>query len=65
MKPLIDTLGSAAGLAGGLACVLAVMLRAAGHHYLLGTELSQWLVGGIALLAMGCFAKLWVLTKHL
>lgn len=58
MRPFIDKLGTAAGIAGILACALAVLLRLGGQHYLLGTELAQWLVGGIALLVMGCFAKL-------
>lgn len=63
MRAFINISGTAAGIAGTLACILAVVMRLGGNHYLLGTEVAQWLVGGIALLAMGCFAKLWVLTS--
>ena len=65
MTELVNKLGSAAGIAGILACALAVILRLAGNYYLLNTELGQWLVGGIALLVMGCFAKLWSLQAAL
>ncbi len=65
MAELVNKISNAAGIGGAAACVLAVLLRLSGEHYLLDTELAQWLVGGIALLLIGCFAKLWSLEATL
>ena len=64
MNQAVDGIGTALGTVGVLVCVLAVVLRFAGSYYLLGTELRMWLLGGIALLAMGCFAKLHAMTTR-
>ncbi|WP_146003605.1 hypothetical protein [Kineobactrum sediminis] len=64
MNKFFDQLGLLAGVIGVGFCILAVATRLMGQYYLFGTELRMWLLGGIALIVMGCFAKLQVLTAE-
>ena len=63
MKQLIDGLGTAIGTAGVLLCLFAVVMRLAGNFYFMGAELRTLLFGGMALLMIGCFAKIHALSS--
>ena len=63
MNRLFDLTGTLVGVTGIILCLVAVLARIGGQHYLLGTEARMWLLGGIALIAIGCFAKLHALSK--
>lgn len=65
MNKFLDLTGTVVGVTGILVCILAVATRVGGEHYLLGTETRMWLLGGITLIVIGCFAKLQVLSKTL
>ena len=62
MHKFFDLTGSVVGATGILLCIVAVATRLGGQHYLLGTETRMWLLGGIALIAIGSFAKLHALS---
>ncbi len=63
MKRLFDLGGTLTGLLGTLVCAAAVLARVAGQHFVYGSETRAWLLGGIALLVLGCFLKLHALTS--
>jgi hypothetical protein len=63
MNRMLDSIGTVLGLLGVLVVIAAVAVRVGGHYYLFGTESRAWLIGGIALLVIACFAKLHVLTR--
>ena len=65
MNKFFDLTGTVVGVTGILVCILAVVTRLGGQHYLLGTETRMWLLGGITLIVIGCFAKLHALSKFL
>lgn len=65
MTNLLDRTGSVAGSAGVLVCVISAIARITGHHYLLAFELATLFLGGTALIAAGCLAKLQVLVNRL
>jgi hypothetical protein len=46
------------GAAGALVCIGSVLARIAGNHYMLGIESMTLFNGGIALMVMGCLARL-------
>ncbi len=62
MEALLIWLGRAVGSGGLLACVVAVLTRLAGKHYLAGFELLTLLQGGMAALVAGCFLLLVALS---
>lgn len=55
---LISQLGSLAGFAGLLACLVAVVVRLSGQYFLAGLPLATVFLGGIGLVVSGCFLKL-------
>ncbi len=65
MNKLVDGIGTATGAAGILVCVFAVVMRLAGNFYFMGVELGMLLLGGMALLIIGCFGKLQGLSMRL
>jgi hypothetical protein len=62
MKNVLNLFGSIIGSAGALLAVFAILARFAGYYIVLGSEARTWLMVGIALMVMGCLAKLHVLT---
>ncbi|HSP01640.1 MAG TPA: hypothetical protein VLN90_09300 [Thioalkalivibrio sp.] len=60
---LIKRLGDLLIFVGVLVCIAPVLMRLAGHYYLLGFELGTVLLGGIAILVMACLARLEVLLR--
>jgi len=64
MQQVIDGIGTATGTAGVLVCVFAIVLRLAGNFYFMGTELNSLLLGGMALLIIGCFVKIHALSMN-
>lgn len=63
MNMLIGIVGNIAGVLGILACLIIGAIRLSGTYQFLGHEPMAWLVGGIALMVMGCLAKLHVLSS--
>ena len=63
MNKFFDLTGTIFGVTGILLCILAVVTRLGGQHYLLGTETRMWLLGGITLIVIGSFAKLHALSN--
>ena len=63
MNRLIDITGLLTGLIGILVSLLSVFARLTGQHILFGTEARMWLLGGVAMIAAGCFARLHVLVS--
>ena len=59
MSKLISLFGKAAALLGVGICALAGLLRIVGMHHVLGFETVTLFIGGIALMLMGCLAKLY------
>lgn len=64
MNRMLDLAGTLLGLLGVFVMVVAVAVRLGGNYFLFGTEVRAWLIGGIALVVVGCFAKLHVLTRE-
>ena len=62
MNKLVDGIGTATGTIGVLVCAFAVVMRVAGNFYFLGAELGTILLGGMALLIIGSFAKIHALS---
>lgn len=58
MKQLIDTLGTAAGVAGVLVCVGSGLMRMTGGYYLAGFELTTLFNAGVGMMVFACLAKL-------
>ena len=50
--------GRAAGILGILVCIVAVIARATGHHYLGGLESATLLNAGTSAVVAGCFLLL-------
>jgi hypothetical protein len=66
-KPMNDSLlwiGRLAGIAGALACLVAVAVRAGGSYWLAGLQVGTLLLGGIGAMVAGCFCLLWVLVSR-
>jgi hypothetical protein len=63
MKKFLNLFGSIIGSAGVLLAVFAIVARFAGYYIVFGSEARTWLLVGIALMVMGCLAKLHVLTQ--
>jgi hypothetical protein len=60
---LINRLGSLAGFAGMIVCLVALMVRLTGQYYLAGLPLATLFLGGIGLVVSGCFLKLHFLAR--
>ena len=58
MDVLLLLLGRAAGFAGVLLCVVAVVARVLGNYWLAGFQLGTLMQAGIAGVAIGCFLLL-------
>jgi len=63
MDKLIDASGNAAAAVGIVICLVTGVVRLAGGYYLFGYESITLFTGGIALMVMGCLAKLHLLTN--
>jgi hypothetical protein len=58
MDNLLMTGGRLLGALGILLCVLAVIWRLLGNHYLVGFEVASLLQGGTSAVLIGCFLLL-------
>ncbi|MEM9253851.1 MAG: hypothetical protein AAGA91_00305 [Pseudomonadota bacterium] len=58
MNKLLVTLGSIAGLAGVLACLVSALARIAGQHYMLGFQSTTVFNVGVGLMVFACLIKL-------
>ena len=58
MKSILSSLGSLAGWAGVLVCLVAGLLRVAGFYQVAGYGTITFFIGGIGLLAAGCWFRL-------
>jgi hypothetical protein len=64
MNTLMLRGGQAMGVLGFVLMALAVSLRLSGRYIIGGFESGSLLQGGIASMAAGCFALLWVLIER-
>lgn len=64
MTKYLDLFGTAAGLVGVLAALVAMLGRVLGVHYILGVESISVLTGAIALMAASCVAQLHLLRSR-
>lgn len=62
MNKLVDGIGTVTGAVGVLVCAFAVVMRLAGNFYFMGAELGTVLLGGMALMIIGSFAKIHALS---
>ena len=58
MEKLLDVIGTLAGAVGVLVCIASAITRLNGVLTFAGSEVGTWFVLGVALVAVGCFAKL-------
>jgi type IV secretory pathway VirB2 component (pilin) len=58
MKKVLGVVGHVAAVVGILICLVAGLARLAGSYHCLGFEAITLFIGGIALMVMGCLAKL-------
>jgi len=63
MYNLLLKLGQIAGIGGTLFCVVAVLARLSGMHWMGGFETLTLLQGGIAAMTFACLCLLSVLAK--
>ena len=63
MDRLIGLLGNVVGVLGVVLCLGTGTVRVFGHYYLAGVQLMPLFTMGIALMVMGCLAKLHVLSR--
>jgi len=63
MNRLIEIAGNLAAVVGILVCLLAGASRVLGSWYVGGIELLPLFTVGVALMVMGCLAKLHLLTS--
>ncbi|MGD2062019.1 MAG: hypothetical protein PVF51_00395 [Nitrospirota bacterium] len=63
MDRIIDLAGNVAGVLGILVCLGSGLVRIGGGFYFGGVQLMPLFTAGIALMVMGCLAKLHVLTR--
>jgi len=59
MNKLIAMGGLGAGVLGALLTVVAGIWRVTGHYHLAGFEAMTLFVGGMGLMLIACFAKLY------
>jgi len=64
MNDMLRWSGRLAGIAGVLLCVLAGATRLSGHYWLGSFQVGTVLVGGIAVMMIGCVCMLWVLVSR-
>lgn len=64
MTKYLDLFGTAAGLVGVLAALVAMLGRVLGVHYILGVESISVLIGAIALMAASCVVQLHLLRSR-
>jgi type IV secretory pathway VirB2 component (pilin) len=60
----VDYGGNIAGLVGIVVCAVAGIARLLGYYYLLKFEVVTLIIGGTALMVMGCFLKLLQLSRR-
>lgn len=65
MTSFMDRAGTIIGSLGVLICLLSALARVAGQHHLIAFELATLFLGGTALIATACLAKLQVLVARL
>ena len=58
MNQILKTSGDLAAILGVAICLVAGVMRLAGQHHIVGIEAITLFTGGIALMVMGCLAKL-------
>jgi len=63
MDRLIGLVGNVAGIVGTVVCLASGAVRLSGAYYLGGVQLMPLFTMGIALMVMGCLAKLHVLGR--
>jgi type IV secretory pathway VirB2 component (pilin) len=63
MDKIIALGGNVVGLAGVLLTVVAGVGRIMGHYHLAGFEIMTLFVGGMGLMLIGSFAKLYILSN--
>ena len=56
MNNLLLWIGRVAGLSGALVCAVAVLVRVSGNFWLLGLQVTTWLLGGMALMLGACLS---------
>ena len=56
MNNLLLWIGRVAGMSGALVCVIAVLVRMSDHFWLLGLQVTTWLLGGMALMLGACLS---------
>ena len=56
MNNLLLWIGRVAGLSGALVCAVAVLVRVSGNFWLLGLQVTTWLLGGMALMLAACLS---------
>ena len=65
MNNFLETLGNILAVVGILLCLMIGVIRVSGTYVFFGHEPMTWFVAGIALMMMGCLAKLHVLGAKL
>jgi hypothetical protein len=63
MDRLIGLAGNVVGVVGIAVCLVSGAVRLSGAYYLAGVQLMPLFTMGIALMVMGCLAKLHVLDR--
>lgn len=63
MEKIVDITGNLVAVVGVLICLAAGLARVIGNYYIFGYESEAFFIGGIALMVMGCLAKLHKLTR--
>jgi len=58
MNQILKTSGDLAAILGIAMCLVAGVMRLAGQFYIVGIEAITLFIAGIALMVMGCLAKL-------
>ena len=64
MNRLIEISGNLVALLGVLVCLIAGTARILGNWYVGGVEILPLFTVGVALMVMGCLAKLHLLTTR-
>ena len=63
MQKLMQSVGDLAAILGIAICLITGLLRLGGQPVVFGFEAITLFIGGIALMVMGCLAKLHVQQK--
>ncbi len=63
MNALLLTVGRLAGAAGVVMTLVAVVVRVTGHYWVAGYQTGTILLGGMAMMLIGCLSLLAVLVS--